>query len=552
MIIEKLSIRNYKSFDGDFTLELNPTFNVIVGDNECGKSTILEAIHLGLTGQLNGRNLNYELTPHLFNKAVVDRYVQEAKTNKAAVLPEIVIEVYLAPDDSLAEYTGSNNSLKEAVPGFRLEVKFRSDFSAEYGHYVNQGEDIRTVPVEYYESKLWSFAGHQVHRGLGREVTFIDTTAARAANGTDLYIGRIVKDFLSEKQRAELAINHRKLKEQFSDQPSVKAINDELLQHQGTITDRVLALSLDTSSRTNWESVLAAYLSDIPFHQVGKGEQNSVKIKLALEKKASQTASIILLEEPENHLSYSRMNILLDHINRRCTDKQLIVVTHSSFVLNKLGLDKLILLSEGQGSVSLKDLSEDTFSYFKKLSGYDTLRIVLAKKPILVEGPSDELVLLKVYAQEKEDRHPSSGGYDIISAAGLAAARYLEVAQLLGKSITVVRDNDGKDRSSLESRYAEVLGISRVLFDEDTSCRSLEPQLVKSIGRDNLNRLFKTDYSSDDELSAWMKEHKTICACKLPQDQVCGIVEPQNQPELWDNEKEQMDGSADRGDAARA
>lgn len=40
--------------------------------------------------------------------------------------------------------------------------------------------------------------------------------------------------------------------------------------------------------------------------------------------------------------------------------------------------------------------------------------------------------------------------------------------------------------------------------------------------------------------------------CKLPQDQVCGIVEPQNQPELWDNEKEQMDGSADRGDAARA
>ncbi|MBX2984108.1 MAG: IS66 family insertion sequence element accessory protein TnpB [Flavobacteriales bacterium] len=45
---------------------------------------------------------------------------------------------------------------------------------------------------------------------------------------------------------------------------------------------------------------------------------------------------------------------------------------------------------------------------------------------------------------------------------------------------------------------------------------------------------------------------KLSWGCKLPQDQVCGIVEPQNQPELWDNEKEQMDGSADRGDAARA
>ena len=515
MIIEKLLIRNYKSFDGDFMLELNPSFNVIVGDNECGKSTILEAIHLGLTGQLNGRNLNYELTPHLFNKAVVERYVQEVKTNKTAVLPEIVIEVYLAPDASLAEYMGSNNSLKDPVPGFRLEVRFRLEFSLEYGHYVNQAHDIRTVPVEYYESKLVSFAGQPVFRGLGSEVTFIDTAAARAANGTDLYIARIVKEFLTEKQRAELAINHRKLKEQFSDEPSVKAINEELQKQQGNITDKILALSLDASARTNWETVLAAYLDDIPFHQIGKGEQNSVKIKLALERKSAHTASIILLEEPENHLSYARMNVLLDQINARCTDKQLIAVTHSSFVLNKLGLDKLILLTAAKRTMSLKDLSASTFSYFKKLSGYDTLRIVLADKPILVEGPSDELILLKVFAQQNDGKHPSSAGFDIISGAGLAAARYLEVAKLLGKSITVVRDNDGKNRSSLESRYAEVLGSSRVLFDDDTNCRTLEPQLVKSVGRDKLNKLFEVEFSSDDELSQWMKGQKTNCALKI-------------------------------------
>ena len=40
--------------------------------------------------------------------------------------------------------------------------------------------------------------------------------------------------------------------------------------------------------------------------------------------------------------------------------------------------------------------------------------------------------------------------------------------------------------------------------------------------------------------------------CKLPQDQVRGIVETHNTPELWDNEKEQMDRGADRRDAARA
>ena len=43
----------------------NPDLNIIVGNNECGKSTLLEAIHLALSGQLNGRPIQTELHPHL-------------------------------------------------------------------------------------------------------------------------------------------------------------------------------------------------------------------------------------------------------------------------------------------------------------------------------------------------------------------------------------------------------------------------------------------------------------------------------------------------------
>ena len=34
-----------------------------------------------------------------------------------------------------------------------------------------------------------------------------------------------------------------------------------------------------------------------------------------------------------------------------------------------------------------------TFEFFKKVAGYDTLRLILCKKSILVEGDSDELVV---------------------------------------------------------------------------------------------------------------------------------------------------------------
>ena len=44
MNIEKVNIENYKCFDGKFSIEFNQGINILVGDNEAGKSTILEAM----------------------------------------------------------------------------------------------------------------------------------------------------------------------------------------------------------------------------------------------------------------------------------------------------------------------------------------------------------------------------------------------------------------------------------------------------------------------------------------------------------------------------
>lgn len=72
------------------------------------------------------------------------------------------------------------------------------------------------------------------------------------------------------------------------------------------------------------------------------------------------------------------------------------MTTHSSFVANKLGLDKLILIDNFK-PVKFNDLKSDTKRFFQKISGYDTLRFVLSNKVILVEGDSDELVVQKAY-----------------------------------------------------------------------------------------------------------------------------------------------------------
>lgn len=516
MTIEKVTILNYKSFKGLFELELNPVLSIIVGDNEAGKSSILEAINIGLTGQLNGRNISNELSPYLFNNEVVQEYLTKLHSKEKAELPEIRIEIFLKPDDSLADFRGTINSAKADVPGFFIEIKFDEEYMAEYQEYIKDpAKEVKTLPIEYYTVQWYSFASHAVTcRSIPVNACLIDTTTTKLANGADVYISRIIKEHLDDKEKANLAINHRVMREAFAANLSVQSINQKLQERNGTVTDKTLSLCVDASTKTNWETTLTAHLDDIPFHFIGKGEQNAVKMKLALEHAPNKKCNVILVEEPENHLSYPNMNKLIANISAKCEGKQLIIATHSSYVLNKLGLENLILLSKNKSTATLHALSDDTQKYFKKLPGHDTLRIVLAEKAILVEGPSDELIVQKAYKQ-KHNKLPIEDGVDIISIRGLSYKRFLEIAQKLGKKIFVITDNDGKQRAELEASFQGVLGVSEVLFDDDAACPTLEPQLVKVNELATLNKILGKTFAGKDELAAYMMKNKTESALKI-------------------------------------
>src|SRR6185312_10954321 len=248
----------------------------------------------------------------------------------------------------------------------------------------------------------------------------------------------------------------------------------------------------------------------------GKGDQNVLKMVLALERKKAKESDIILIEETENHLSFSTMHMLIEMINEKCIDKQLIMSTHSAFVLNKVGIEKLILVGDNKQILTLKNLPEDTQKYFKKLPGYDTLRLVLAKKSILVEGPSDELFVQMAY-KKKHGKLPIENGVDVICVKGLSFKRFLDIAKILEKNVVVVTDND-KDIDKVAAKYKDYVSDTiKVYYDDDTNYPTLEPQIIKCNDLEVLNRVFGTVYPDKAQLSTYMtsKNNKTECALKL-------------------------------------
>ena len=62
MKIEKLIIKNYKTFN-DITIQMNDDVNIFLGENDSGKTTILEALSIVLTGKLNGGAIVSRLNP---------------------------------------------------------------------------------------------------------------------------------------------------------------------------------------------------------------------------------------------------------------------------------------------------------------------------------------------------------------------------------------------------------------------------------------------------------------------------------------------------------
>lgn len=109
MYIKKIHIENFKKFKGPFDLELNEDLNIIVGNNEAGKSTIIEAIFLALTGMFRGKYLRNELSQYLFNKDIVKDYISSVKAGNAQKPPKALIEVYFGGEDAPALFNGSHN-----------------------------------------------------------------------------------------------------------------------------------------------------------------------------------------------------------------------------------------------------------------------------------------------------------------------------------------------------------------------------------------------------------------------------------------------------------
>ena len=93
MYIERLIVKGYKILE-NLDVFLKKDMNIFIGENDSGKSSVLEAIQIATKGRLGRTSIDNILSPNIFTKNNRESYIKSIKEKGAAILPEIIIEIF--------------------------------------------------------------------------------------------------------------------------------------------------------------------------------------------------------------------------------------------------------------------------------------------------------------------------------------------------------------------------------------------------------------------------------------------------------------------------
>lgn len=494
MKIEKLRVFNFKKF-GFLDIDFKDNVNVIIGDNESGKSTILLAIDLVLNGSRNKvENLGLD---NLFNTTIVDDFFE---INKYEALPKLTVEVYFNNIED-EDFYGRNNSLESDYYGISLICEPREDLSRDIQEILNQNSN--NFPFEYYSIYFQKFSGKPY---LGFKKYFrhilLDNTLINNEYATNSYIKTLYNSNISLSEKNKHLNEYRKLKSSFCDE-----VFNELNQKTGEY-----AFSVKNNTKSNLETDLTITEGNIDIQNRGKGRQCFIKTEFALQKNQNEL-DFVLLEEPENHLSHLNMKNLIKRINDSKT-KQLFIATHSNLISSRLDLRNTILLnSNSKVSIDLGKLEDTTAKFFMKAPDNNLLEFILSKKSILVEGDA-EFILLEKFFEIITGKSTSFFNINIISVGGTSFKRYLEVSNLLNIKTAVIRDNDNNYEKKCVENYKDYISDFVAIFSETNNDLSTFEISMYNVNKNICDELFGPNRNTRSVLQ-YMLDEKADCSFEL-------------------------------------
>ncbi len=436
MYISKLKIVNFKCFkDTEITFDEN--FNLIIGENNSGKSTIFDALRL------------WQLAFHRFLK---DRTHNQGSSFRAQKYFSFTIDdiSFLRTNDfsNLFRSKSSGLSTFQIIPTFminRIEISLPIIFRNTTEGQVIRFELCHSTSDRVLMSQNISLA-QKIARGSDFKpmllITYINPIFQLPLKEPKFAQGYILNKLHEAKANEvirnllfDISPEKKRIKKQ--------EIDDKLVELQNSLMDILEIDNISFSKRLEDEESFIKVFSkheatktEVEINQLGSGTINVLNILsvLAYGDYENFWLNVLLLDEPDSHLHFNHQSRLYRYLEKVSKDKnkQIIVVTHNSSLIaqfeevlyiqrsarniNTISLEEylnkfLVKIDEPHAEI-IRQLNENKI----KIQEQET-ELQNFKKPVIYcEGTSDVSLLkdayLKLYGKEFfEDRvHILDGG----------------------------------------------------------------------------------------------------------------------------------------------
>lgn len=475
--LKEIRISNYRSFEfASLILENN---SVLIGANNAGKTTLLEAIKLAFT---NGNKINKE-----------DIHVQQGEilSQEKVAFIDVFIEPTDINEDGIKEF---NDSWFELIGDLRSEDLDMNQFFAfrttvKYNKMKMDYEIERKVFNEWPKVEnltgFTNFKNKNVNSNILQSMPVYYLDAKRditlEMKSKSSYWGQLVKDVgISMEDRTTIETTIEEINGNIIEKSSVlqhlkmrlESINNTLASRNAEVNIEPISGRVEDLNR-GMEIKLKDFNSEpfsISIHGMGTRSWITFLTLVAyiewkiqkMDEEEIPFHPIILLEEPEAHLHPQAQRKIFNQI--KDLQGQKLVSTHSPIIVAQVELKDIIHISKKQNSSAINKI--DIYS----LEEQDGIRkvkqevlntrgdLLFAKAIILCEGETEEQALPKFF-KKYFSYEPFELGINIVSVGGSGKySPFLRIAKDLNIECFILSDGEQETIKKVKKDFKKVWG----------------------------------------------------------------------------------------------
>ena len=434
MYISGVKIENFRGIGKETIFRFNPGMTVLVGENDSGKSTVIDAIRyvLGTTDQnwykvelLDYHNENTENEIHisicfsdlsLKEKAAFMECLTYTKTGEKLYLNWTAKYMKnVKPNRTLVNLTcGKNGDVSAPSPEARelLRVTYLRPLRDAYVQ-MRSGRNSRLAQI------MSSISG--LNSGIDKYESGVDVNQLSLSGIFDL--------------SNYLLANHEQIKQ-------VNENINEILKQKMMLNGDALNTEIVVSGLGNTEDRKVYSLLeklDLRVHDensdnygnVGLGTSNLLSMACEmLLNSDSDISSFMLIEEPEAHIHAQRQLKMMQSLQGSKKNQQIIMTTHSLMLTSVVELENLVFLQNHKAFPMGKRytlLDDNDYKYLERYLDATKSNLFFSKGVLIVEGPGEELLLPAI--AKLIGRNLTDYGISIVDVESTGLMRYAGIFQ---------------------------------------------------------------------------------------------------------------------------